>query len=110
MPTLVPLPEGHVTISDQNGSTLLAWTFQQTLVSTRPIAIRPLSVHVIAIRANAPGVWWLVNTEGTIRRDRGNTVEQVPAGLHLIGAVNRGFIAYDDLGRWLLWSDTAKIG
>jgi hypothetical protein len=105
-PTLVPLPEGHVTVTDQNGSSLLAWTFQQTLVSTRPIAIRPFPARTTAVRAVTPGRWWLLSN-GTIRRDQGDTVEQVPAGLHVIGAVDRGFIAYDDHGRWLLWN-TAK--
>ncbi|MDQ1434378.1 MAG: hypothetical protein QOF59_1194, partial [Actinomycetota bacterium] len=105
-PTLVPLPEGHVTVTDQNGSSLLAWTFQQTLVSTHPIGVRPFPARVTAIRAATPGRWWLLSN-GTIRPDRGDTVEQVPAGLHVIGAVDRGFIAYDDHGRWLLWN-TAK--
>jgi hypothetical protein len=106
-PTLVPLPEGHVTVTDQNGSSLLAWTFQQTLVSTRPIGVRPFPARVTAIRATTPGRWWLLSN-GTIRPDRGDTVEQVPAGLHVIGAVDRGFIAYDDHGRWLLWPHTAN--
>jgi hypothetical protein len=106
-PTLVPLPEGHVTITDQNGSSLLAWTFQQTLVSTNPISIRPFPARVTAIRAATPGRWWLLGN-GTIRRDQGDTVAPVPAGLHVIGAVDGGFVAYDDAGRWLLWSNRAR--
>ena len=40
--TLVRLPEGHVTLDDQNGQLLLASTFQQTLISTEPIATRTM--------------------------------------------------------------------
>jgi hypothetical protein len=107
-PTLVPVPGSHVTISDQSGSSLLAWTVRETLVTTRPGAIRPLRDRVTAIRAITPGRWWLVNGNGTIQRDPAGRIERVPNGLHVVGAVARGFVAYDDGGRWLLWPGTVN--
>jgi hypothetical protein len=107
-PTPVPVPGAHVTITDQSGSSVLAWTVRQTLVATRPAAIRPVGDRVTAIRAITPGRWWLVNGDGTIRRDQGGAIEQVPRGLHVVGAVDRGFVAYDDGDRWLLWPGTAN--
>ncbi len=105
-PTRVAVPGTHATISDQSGSSVVAWTFRETLVSTRPVGLRPLGDRVTAIRAVTPGRWWLVSGDGTIRRDQGGAIEHVPKGLHVVGAVNQGFIAYDDLGRWLLWPGT----
>jgi hypothetical protein len=102
--TLVPLPEGHVTIDDQNGSSLLASTFQQTLVSTTPLTTRTLSVRDGAFRAVAPERWWLGRGDGTLRNDLTGAVEQVPPGLRVVAAVAQGFVALDMTSRWVLWS------
>jgi hypothetical protein len=102
--TLVPLPEGHVTIDDQNGSSLLASTFQQTIVSTTPVATRTLSVRDGAFRAVAPERWWLGRGDGDLRDDLTGAVVHVPTGLSIAAAVQQGFVAVDAKSQWVLWS------
>lgn len=110
--TLVPLPEGHVTIDDQNGSSLLASTFQQTIVSTTPLGTRTLSVRDGAIRAVAPERWWLGRGDGILRNDLTGEVTQVPPGLSVVAAVQQGFVALDSRSQWVLRSTsrTTPIG
>ena len=105
--TLVALPEGHATIADQSGSNLLVSTFEQTLVSTRPIGTRTLSARDVAIRAVTPGRWWLLHDDGTLRLDHRSEFEREPAGLRVVAAVEDGFVALaaPDF-RWVLWSGT----
>jgi hypothetical protein len=102
--SLVRLPEGHVTITDQSGSSLLASTFEETIVSTRPIGTRTLSPRDVALRAVAPAQWWLLRNDGTIRRERGGELEGVPPGLRVVAAVRDGFVALDARSGWVLWS------
>ena len=104
--TLVRLPEGHVTIDDQSGSSLLATTLQATLVSTTtPSAARVLPVRDIAIRAADGNGWWLLASDGTLRRDRGGDVLREPAGIRVAAAVPNGFVAIDPPNsRWVLWT------
>lgn len=102
--TLVPLPDGHVTIDDQNGSSLLASTFQQTLVSTTPLATRTLSVRDGAFRAVASARWWLGRGDGTLRDDLTGAAVRIPDGLRVVAAVQQGFVALDPASRWVLWS------
>ena len=102
--SLVQLPEGSVTIADQNGPTLLASTFEQAIVSTQPISSRTLSPGDVAIRAIAPGRWWLVRDDGTLRLDHRSEFTRVPAGLRLVAAVRDGFVALDTRSAWVLWS------
>lgn len=104
--TLVPLPQGHVTIDDQNGSSLLASTFQQTLVSTAPVGTRTLSVRDGAIRAFATAQWWLGRGDGTLRDDRTGAVSHTPSGLRVVAAIQQGFLALDATSRWVVWSKT----
>jgi hypothetical protein len=103
--TLVPLPEGHVTIDDQSGTSLLASTFQQTLVSTQPAATHTLAVDEVAIRGGEPNPWVLLRSDGTIRDQRGDILAYAPAGLRVFGAVDGGYVADDPKNqRWVLWS------
>jgi hypothetical protein len=103
--TLVRLPEGHVTIDQQNGQLLLASTFQQTLVSTEPIATRTLPARDFAIPAWTPARWWILNSDGTIRSDGGGARVRIPDGLRVAAAVADGFIALDVAhSRWVLWA------
>jgi hypothetical protein len=102
--SLVQLPEGHVTIADQSGPSLLASTFEQTLVSTQPISTRTLSPRDVAIRAVAPGRWWLLHDDGTVRLDHRSEFERVPSGLRVVAAVRDGFVALDTRSAWVLWS------
>ncbi len=105
--TLVPLPEGHVTIDDQSGASLLASTYHQTLVSTMPARVRTLAVTETAIRAAEPDGWWLLSSDGTIRREGGGDREREPAGTRVAAAVGAGFVAIDPPhSRWVLWSGT----
>jgi len=102
---LVRLPAGHVTIDDQNGQLLSASTFQQTLISTQPIATRTLAARDFAIPALAPTRWWILNSDGTIRSDRGGPRLHIPDGLRVAAAVADGFVALDDAhSRWVVWS------
>ncbi len=103
--TLVALPEGHATITDQSGSNLLASTFQQTLVSTQPIGTRTLSSRDVAIRAVTPGRWWLLRDDGTLRLDHRSEFEREPVGLRVVAAVADGFVALDVHSGWVLWSN-----
>jgi len=103
--SLIRLPEGHVTVDDQNGQLLLASTFQQTLISTQPIATRTLAARDFAIPALAPARWWILNSDGTIRSDRDGPRLHIPDGLRVAGAVADGFVALDDAhARWVVWS------
>jgi hypothetical protein len=103
--TLVALPEGHATITDQSGSNLLASTFQQTLVSTQPIGTRTLSPRDVAIRAVTPGRWWLLHDDGTLRLDHRSEFEREPKALRVVAEVQDGFVALDAPDfRWVLWS------
>jgi hypothetical protein len=103
--TLVPLPEGHVTIDDQSGTSLLASTFQQTLVSTQPAATHTLAVDEVAIRGTDPNPWVLLRSDGTIRDQRGDILAYEPAGLRVFGTVDGGYVANDPANRrWVLWS------
>ncbi len=104
--TLVPLPEGHVTIDDQSGSSLLATTFSETLVSTQPIATRTLSAGEIAIRSQAPPRWWLVDSNDTVRDDHNGHLAHAPGGLRVVGAVREGFVALDTKSGWVVWSNS----
>ena len=101
---LVQLPEGDVTIADQNGPTLLASTFEQSIVSTQPVSSRTLSSRDVAMRAIAPGRWWILHDDGTLRLDHRSEFERVPAGLRLVAAVTDGFVALDTRSAWVLWS------
>ncbi len=101
---LVPLPEGHVTIDDQSDSSLLATTFQETLVSTASRATRTLSVRDVAIRAVQPDSWWLLRNDGTIRDDHGGASRRVPTGLRVVATVRDGFVALDARSAWVIWS------
>jgi hypothetical protein len=108
----VRLPEGHITIDDQSGQLLLASTFQQTLISTQPIATRTLAARDFAIPALAPARWWILNSDGTIRSDHGGPRLHIPDGLRVAAAVADGFVALDDAhSRWVVWSgrNTRKI-
>jgi hypothetical protein len=110
--TLVRLPQGRVTIDDQNGQLLLASTFEQTLVSTQPIATRTLSARDFAIPAWAPTRWWILNSDGTIRADGGGPRLHIPDGLRVAAAVAGGFVALDVANAsWVLWAGptTQKI-
>jgi len=102
--TLVPLPEGHVTIDDQNGPSLLVSTFEQTLVSTEPIATHTLSAHDFAIKADVSAQWWLLRDDGSVRADDGGTGRPVPDGLRPVAAVPDGFVALDPHSSWVVWS------
>ncbi|MDP9332952.1 MAG: hypothetical protein M3Q30_06555 [Actinomycetota bacterium] len=102
--SLVRLPEGHVTIADHSGSSLLASTFEETIVSTRPVGTRTLSPREVALRAVAPAQWWFLRNDGTIRSDRGGELEHVPPGLRVVAAVRDGFVALDARSAWVLWS------
>jgi WD40 repeat protein len=101
--TLVPLPEGHVTIDDQNGSSLLVSTFEQTLVSTQPISTRTLSARDFAIKAKDPAQWWLLRDDGTVRIYDG-AGQPVPDGLRPVAALQDGFVALDTHSAWVVWS------
>ncbi len=105
---LVPLPEGQVTIDDQNGSSLLASTFQETLVATASGGTHTLSGRDIAFRSVTPSQWWLLSSDGTIRSDVGNVVSHEPIGVRSAGALQVGFVGIDPRNsRWVLWSGTA---
>ena len=102
---LVPLPEGHVTIADQSGSSLLASTFQQTLVTTQPTRTRTLAADEFAIRGTDPKSWVLLQSDGTLRDERGDILAYEPAGLRVFGVVDGGYVADDpNNNRWVLWS------
>jgi len=103
-PALVRLPEGHVTIDDLSGSSILASTSAATIVSTATLATRTLSVHETALRAVAPGHWWILRDDGTMRSDTGNAVARVPAGLRVVAAVLRGFVGLDAASGWVGWT------
>ena len=104
-PTLVRLPEGHATIEERSGSSLLTSTFEQTLVATRPIATRTLSPRDSAIPALEPGRWWLVRNDGTVRDDRGGPPVLVPAALRIVAAVPDGFVGINAPDfTWAVWS------
>ena len=103
--TLVPLPKGHAVIQDQSGSSLLLSTFEQTLVSTRPVRTRTLSPRETPIRAIAPKTWWLLRNDGTIRSDERGPTRRVPAGLRIVAVVREGFVALDAPDfRWVISS------
>jgi hypothetical protein len=107
--TRIPLPEGHVTIDDQNGASLLVSTFEQTLVSTQPISTRTLSARDFAIKAYAPDDWWLLRDDGTIRADHGpGSGQRVPEGLRPAAAVQDGFVALDTRSAWVVWSPSGS--
>jgi hypothetical protein len=106
-PTRVRLRGGDVVIQDQNGSSLLASTFEQTLVSTRPIATRTLSPRDTVIRSAAPAQWWLLRDDGSIRTAQNAALQKVPTGLRVVAAVRGGFVALDRRLGWVLWSGTA---
>jgi hypothetical protein len=102
-PTLVPLPEGHVVISGQNGSSLLASTSQETLVSTQPVSTQTLSVRDTPIAAVRPDEWWRLRSDQTIRLVD-NVVTPVPLGLRVVAEVpGGGFLAQGAQG-WVVWS------
>ena len=101
-PTLVRLPEGHVVIAGQNGSTLLASTSEETIVSTHPVSTQTLSVRDTAIAAVAPDQWWRLRSDQTIRRT-GAPTEQIPPGLRVVAEVPGGFLALNEQG-WVIWS------
>lgn len=107
--TLVPLPEGHVTIDDQSGPSLLASTSEESLVGTQPIGARTLSDRDVAIRAVEPGEWWLLGSDGTIRKDGDPTAARriVPSGLRVVAAVPGGFVALSGASTWAMWSGTS---
>jgi hypothetical protein len=103
--TLVPLPEGHVTIDDQSGTSLLASTFLQTLVSTQPAVTRTLAVDEVAIRGTDSNPWILLKSDGTLRDQRGDIIAYEPAGLRVFGALDDGYVADDPAhNRWVFWS------
>lgn len=105
---LVPLPEGHVTIDDQNGSSLVADTFAQTLVATASSGTRVLSARDTAFRSVTPSQWWLRGSDGTIRSDVGTSVTHEPPGVRSAAAVQAGFVGIDPPNaRWVLWSGTS---
>jgi hypothetical protein len=101
---LVPLPEGHVAVTAQSGPSLLASTFQQTLVSTNLIATATLSPRDTALPATTPDHWWLLHNDGTIRRADQSVGEQVPNGLRVVAAVTDGFVALDSNSGTVVWS------
>jgi len=105
---LVPLPEGHVTIDDQNGPSLLVSTFEQTIVSTQPISTRTLSPRDFAIKGNDPAQWWLLRDDGTMRTFAG-AARQVPQGLRPAAAVQDGFVALDTGSAWVVWSPAGNL-
>jgi hypothetical protein len=105
--TLVALPDGHPTIDDQNGRSLLVSTFAQTLVSTRPIGTRTISARDFAIRADDPEQWWLIGNDGTIRGDHSAARRGLPTGLRPVAAVADGFVALDAQSSWVVWSQSA---
>jgi hypothetical protein len=105
--TLVPLPEGHVTIDDQNGQSLLVSTFEQTLVSTQPIATRTLPARDFAIKADESARWWLLRDDGTVRAGDGAGLRRVPDGLRPVAAIQDGFVALDTRSAWVVWSQSA---
>jgi hypothetical protein len=102
--TLVRLPEGHVTIDDQSGSSLLASTFQQTLVSTAPLGTHTLAVRDGAIRGVGSTRWWIGRGDGTLHDDRTGAVLHLPPDLRIVAAIEEGFLALDQQSRWVVWS------
>jgi hypothetical protein len=102
--TLVRLPEGHVTIDDQSGSSLLASTFSQTIVSTAPLGTRTLAVRDGAIRGVGSTRWWIGRGDGTLHDDRTGAVLHLPPNLRIVAAIEEGFLALDQQSRWVVWS------
>lgn len=103
--SLIPLPDGHLTIDGESGSSLLAATFEHTLVATTSKATRTLAVSDTAIQAAPPGQWWFLRSDGTIRADPAGTPLRIPTGLRIVAAMKNGFIGIDAPDfRWVLWS------
>jgi hypothetical protein len=107
--TLVRLPEGHVTIDDQSGSSLLASTFSQTIVSTAPLGTRTLAVRDGAIRGAGSTRWWIGRGDGTLHDDRTGAVLHLPPNLRIVAAIEEGLLALDQQSRWVVWSPSATL-
>ncbi len=107
--TLVRLPEGHVTIEDQSGSSLLASTFSQTLVSTEPLSTHTLSVRDGAIRGVGATRWWIGRGDGTLHDDRTGAVVHLPADFRVVAAIQQGFVALDSQSQWIVASRTGIV-
>ncbi len=103
--SLITLPEGHLTIDEQSGSSILASTFAETLVATTSKATRTLTVRDTAIPAASPGQWWYLRNDGTIRADSAATPLRIPTGLRVVAALKDGFVGIDAPDfRWVFWS------
>jgi hypothetical protein len=102
----VDLRPGPLSIESQNGSSLVVRQNNRLLlVGTNPISVEPLPRDdQLPIATLEPDHWWMLSPEhdGIVQRDGDGPVQQVPAGLRLLAAVDGGFLA-STRDSYVLW-------
>ncbi len=105
----VELRVGPLWIESHNGSSLVVRENGTLLsIGTDPVSVEQLRVDVSPIATLEPDHWWIERPvhDGIIQRDGDGPVQQVPAGLRLVAAVDGGFLASvgDAYALWDGWN------